>query len=117
VRYLNNYFLPLIENIQLKESQGDYKARCLRRVIEWLPDFSAYLIANYKLTPKDMLSFEKGILLRIFDLFKEIINLGLTREEYCYNPNYLESYIKETIEFATIITTVKNYTKEEDKNG
>ncbi len=106
---LREQLTPVTERIKKGELEGEMHSEILARVVEWLPDFVAYLMATVhpgddEITAPVLVDTEKGVTDRVFRLLESMVQLAVTRECPCYTPELMRSRIRPVLQLAEVIS-------------
>ncbi|MGD8573290.1 MAG: hypothetical protein PVG89_17365 [Gammaproteobacteria bacterium] len=107
-RMMQEFFQPVREYIREAELETGQHSELVTRLIEWLPDMTAYLLSTFTrsdhdINERDLLDLEKGITDRIFRLIESVMQMGVTQQCPCYNPSAINQRIAPVLELAQVI--------------
>lgn len=103
---------PVATELRARELEHQIHSELITRILEWLPDMLAYVIAAHGKLAKmsDTAPFEQieaGISDRIFRLIESVLQMGVTRWCPCYNPDAISSRIEPVLDLAQVIQSMK----------
>jgi hypothetical protein len=106
---MQELFQPVREHIREAELDMSKHSELVTRLIEWLPDMTAYLLSTFarsdhQINEQDLLELEKGISDRIFRLLESVMQMGITQRCPCYDPSAVSKNIKPVLELADLIS-------------
>ncbi|MCI0507301.1 MAG: hypothetical protein L0Z73_14490 [Gammaproteobacteria bacterium] len=110
---MQELFQPVREHIRAAELDMSQHSELVTRLIEWLPDMSAYLLSTFArseqdIGEQDLLDLEKGVTDRIFRLIESVMQMGVTRKCPCYDPTAVSQHIRPVLELANAISQQSN---------
>lgn len=97
---------PALETIKKMEFEAGVHSEVMARVSQWMPDFYAFflstiLVGNGDITP-NLEKIEEGVTSRIFLLFQAILQMGISQQCPCYNPNLISDHLQAVSELAEV---------------
>ena len=107
-KIMQEFFQPVREHIREAELETGQHSELVTRLIEWLPDMTAYLLStltrsDLDINEQDLLELEKGITDRIFRLIESVMQMGVTQRCPCYDPSAINQQMTPILELATVI--------------
>lgn len=101
---------PVIQQIRQKEVENNVHSEVISRIAEWMPDALAYLISFFHQTQttddiSNMLQLEQGLVERITRLMESFLQLAVTRNCPCYQPDAIQKRIMPILDLCDIISS------------
>ncbi len=112
---------PARMQIQSSEMDHEMHSELLSRVMTWLPDIVAYIVANGGFVRSDDTSAEKlrtmeqGVAERAFRLMESLLQMGVTKRSPCYDPDVILKRVDPIIDLASVISTIQTQRQEKTK--
>ena len=108
-KMMQEFFQPVREHIREAEMATSTHSELVTRLLEWLPDMTAYLLSTFTrseldIDDKDLLDLESGVTDRIFRLIESVMQMGVTQRCPCYNPSAINHQIGPILELANVIS-------------
>lgn len=106
---MQELFQPVREHIREAELETGKHSELVTRLIEWLPDMTAYLLStlarsDHDIDEQDLLALEEGLTDRVFRLLESVMQMGITQRCPCYDPALLSKNIDPILELASVIS-------------
>lgn len=108
LRSINELFHPIKESIRKQEFNTDNQSKLMKKIMDWLPEFCVVFLTSDIKSQLNLNKFEKNLIERVFELFKDIINLHLSTSAACYNPEHFDRQLLEIFHLVKVVTTVKS---------
>jgi len=99
---------PVVEKIKQAELNSGMHSEVLGRVVEWLPDLTAYIVSavlgdGKPLAREELQEIEKNIADRVFRIIDSFVQMAITRSCPCYSPSLIRDRIATVLELAELI--------------
>ncbi len=97
---------PVSRRLRHGELRESVHSELLTRLLEWLPDMAAFLIASGEQIEGDgkaLRRMEEGVAERAFRLMESLMHLGVTRRCPCYDPEVINQRVAPILELAKVI--------------
>lgn len=100
---------PVTAQIREQELQNNIHSELVIRMLEWLPDTMAYVLASETRlndnSDKQVLGeIETALADRVFRLFESVMQMGVTRRCPCYDSNAVASRMEPILDIARLIS-------------
>lgn len=100
---------PIGSELRELELQQNIHSELITRILEWLPDMMAFVIASEtrqdKSEAKERLEqIEEGVADRVFRLIESVLQLGVTQRSPCYKPNTISNRVDPVLDLARVIS-------------
>jgi len=112
-KMMQELFQPVREYIREAELETGKHSELVTRLIEWLPDMTAYLLSTFTrsehdIDEQDLIDLESGLADRIFRMIESVMQMGVTQRCPCYNPSAINQEIDPILELANVIAKQSN---------
>ncbi len=109
ISVFQNMLAPVDADIRELELRHHIHSELLTRILEWLPDMMAVIIASETKLNKSgekgqLEEIEEGVADRVFRLIESIMQMGITQRCPCYNSNTISRRIDPVLDLARIIS-------------
>lgn len=106
---------PALKQIRKTEVENQIHSELIIRLAEWIPDVAAFLVSSiskideFKANEKKekMLQFEQGAAERLIRLMESVLQLAITKQCACYDPDIVQRKIGPVLELCNIIMARK----------
>lgn len=108
-KMIQDLVLPVSEHIRKCELDQTSHSAFIFRVLEWLPDFTAFVTSSLPEEQKvglDLEEYEKGVVNRVFTLFESIMQMGVGAKNPCYDPDIISKKLESILALSKIINTI-----------
>lgn len=98
---------PALEVIKTVEFETSTHSEIMARVGQWMPDFYAFFLSSVlegreENTPLNLEKVEAGVTEMIFLLFQSVMQMGVSRQCSCYNPDLINEHLQAVSELAEV---------------
>ncbi len=109
---MREIYLPVLERLQRAEYASATHSELVSRLLQWLPDMCAYVASGVTEskegeTSDALAEFERGAADRIFRLTESIMQLGVTKQNPCYEQDAVNRRIGTVLELAAVISKLQ----------
>jgi len=109
INMFQSLLAPVDAEIRELELQHHIHSELITRILEWLPDMMALVIAAEtglnKNTKKEQLEdIEEGIADRVFRLIESVMQMGVTQRCPCYNSNAISKRVDPILDLVRVIS-------------
>ncbi len=99
---------PLAAFVREHEHHEGMHSELVARVLEWLPDTMAFVMAS--VNPEDQVSgvdmlkdLEEGVANRVFRLMESVLPMGITRRGPCYNEQAIQQRLNPILDLTRVM--------------
>lgn len=106
---------PALKEIRKTEVENQIHSELIIRLAEWIPDVAAFLVssilksdelhANEK--KEQMRQLERGVAGRLIRLMESVLQLAVTRQCACYDPDIVHRKIDPVLELCNVVMARK----------
>ena len=100
---------PVTAQIRELELKNHMHSELITRILEWLPDMMAYVVAsearlNQSTDKQGLMDIEEALADRVFRLIESVMQMGITRRCPCYKSNAISSRMEPILDIAQVIS-------------
>jgi hypothetical protein len=106
---------PALKEIRKTEVENQIHSELIIRLAEWIPDVAAFLVSSMSTIDElktnekkeKMVQLEQGSAQRLIRLMESVLQLAITRQCACYDPDIVQREIGPVLELCNIIMAGK----------
>jgi hypothetical protein len=109
INMFQSLLAPVDAEIRELELQHQTHSELITRILEWLPDMMAFIIAsetklNKNTKKAELEKIEEGIADRVFRLIESVMQMGVTQRCPCYDSKAISSRVEPVLDLARVIS-------------
>jgi hypothetical protein len=112
-----DFFRAALLQIKGAEHHHEVHSQLISRVIEWLPEFAAFVrVSAHETSAKDDITslkrLEKGVTERLIFMTETLLQMAISDRCTCYDPRILDKHIRSVLDLAILIKNTKDASQE-----
>jgi hypothetical protein len=112
LQHIQELVQPLLRRIRKAEVENRIHSELIIRLTEWLPDTLAFLLSSISAQDDQditeaLFHLEQGAAERLIRLMESVLQLAITEQCACYNPEIMRTKIGPVLELSQIILAKK----------
>ncbi len=109
--YIDELLLPVRNQVREFELQQKIHSELVTRTLDWLGEILSFCLisrTDLELSPdRELLeNFEQQLSARLFRILEAVLQMGVTKQSPCYNPDLVADNLQQILDIADVI--IKN---------
>ena len=112
LQHIQELVQPCLRKIRKAEVENKVHSELIIRLTEWIPDALAFLLSSTSAQEDQdptqaLFQLESGVAERLIRLMESVLQLAITEQCACYDPDIMRTKIKPVLELSQIILAKK----------